>query len=126
LKFNKCFEIVNGKKYKKLNIKDLSEGGLYPIISAAKFNGGIINYTDDETNDLINGNCFTIGIIGGYLHYQEKPFYSNGNILILKPKIKFNYLLNKHFITLQLSSIVEDKYMSIGSILDEISIWIYM
>ena len=121
VEFLKVFSVVSAKKAKVLPVHD----GKYEIISASKYNNGVINYTDDETNELIEGNCYTIGSVGNpCLFYHTEPFYSNGNLLILNPKINLNKI-NTLLISVQLISFVNDRYMSISSSLKNIKIWIY-
>jgi len=121
--FLNLFDVISSKKANVLPVSD----GKYEIISASKYNNGIINYTDDETNKLINGNCYTTGSVGagsGYLFYHNEPFYSNGNLLIIRPKINLNKI-NDLLISVQLIAFVNNRYMSISSSLKNIKIWIY-
>jgi hypothetical protein len=48
IKLCEIFEIVSGKKFEC----EIVNNGKYPIISATKFNNGVLNFTDDENEKL--------------------------------------------------------------------------
>lgn len=89
----------------------LLEGDI-PLISAGKFQNGIVKYveTGDGEAELFNGNMITVDMFG-QAFYQPIPFYSvsHGRVNILKPLFELNEKRGL-FIATVLTKILSEKY----------------
>ena len=86
--------------------------GDIPLVSAGKFQNGIVKYVDsgDGISQLFDGNLITIDMFG-QAFYQPVPFYavSHGRVNILKPLFELNETRGL-FISCVLTKLFSDKY----------------
>ncbi len=117
---------IDYKKWKKIELVSLfdfllSSGdnqenklldGDIPLVSAGKFQNGIVKYveTGDGISELFDGNQITVDMFG-QAFYQRVPFYavSHGRVNILKPKFELNEKRGL-FLAAIMTKILSEKY----------------